>query len=226
MKIGTRSAIAGFMLVFLVVFFISACERDEWANAQKTNTVEAYNAFLEKYPNGEFADEASASIEEIKWQDTEKANTTEAYEEFLETYPSSAKAAIASEKIAAFEEQKLMAMEKEAADNLAAIQIALENYGAKQKATKKKALYIACKPSPPEGGTDAQPDSWSDAGGFSELGFQPSESVLYRYEVAVDKSGKSYTATATGDLDEYSVPVTFTVSSDNPTPVKSIQEEH
>ncbi len=226
MKIGARSTIVVFTLVFLGVFFISACEKNEWAKTQKTNTVEAYKVFLEKYPNGKFAAEASASIENIKWQEAEKASTTEAYEEFLKTYPESANAAIASERIAALKEQKLMAMEKEAADNLVAIRTALENYGAKQKMAKKKALYIACKPSPPEGGTDARPDPWSDAGGFSELGFQPSDLVLYQYEVAVDKSGKSYIATATGDLDENGIPVKFTVSSDDPTPVKSLQEEH
>jgi hypothetical protein len=222
MKFRTGFAVVGCIAVLLLAISLSACERNEWSKAQKANTVEAYKAFLEKYPKGKFVVEAALAIEKIEWEKAEKANTIEAYEAFLDKQPDSKQANIARERIAALEEQKLGLLEKEAIDNLAAIHAAEENYKTKQQAARKKVLYLACKPSPPNGGTGVIPDPWVDAGGFTQLGFMPEKPVIYQYAVVVDKSGKSYT----GDLDEDGTKVTFTITNENPAPVKSPENEH
>jgi len=71
--------------------------------------------------------------------------------------------------------------------------------------------YIACDPSPPAGGTDAKPDAWIDAGGFDLLGFAPDGPVRYQYAV-YGATQKTYTATATGDMDENGTPVIYSVT--------------
>jgi hypothetical protein len=38
----------------LLAVSLSACDRNECSKAQKANTIKAYKAFLEKYPNGKF----------------------------------------------------------------------------------------------------------------------------------------------------------------------------
>jgi len=215
----------GCVVVLLIAMLLFGCEKNEWAKVQKTNTVEGYKAFVQKYPNGKFAAAANTAIEGIEWQKAEQANTIEAYEGFLASYSSSMNAATASERIAGLKEQKLTALEEEAINNLIAIQAAMESHAAKQKAAKKKVLYIACKPSPADGGTDAIADPWVDAGGFTEIGFDPAQPVLYRYEVALDRS-MGYVATATGDLDGNGVEVKFTITKDSSVPAKSVMEEH
>lgn len=230
MKAGSRFIAVGCVAALLMVLFLSGCEKSAWSKAQKANTAESYKAFLDKYPNGKFATEAASALETIEWADAEKANTLEAYKSFLDKRPDSKFADTAQQKIAALEaalkEQRLLALEKEAIDNLTAIYAAEESYKAKQQAAKKKVLYLACKPSPAEGGSDLTADSWVDAGGFSQLGFKPEVPVLYQYAVVVDKAGKSYKATATGDLDEDGTKAVFTITSDNPVPVKSPEDEH
>lgn len=224
--ITKRSKVLGILVVLLVVLSFSACENREWGKAQKTSTVEGYNAFLQKYPSGKHAAEAKSAIEKLELQKAEKANTVEALEAFLAKYPNSKSATSVTDKIAALKAEAIAAKEKEATDNLAAIQTALENYKEKQKAAKKKALYIAAKPSPASGGTDATPDEWKDEGGFTDLGFAPAGPVLYQYAVTVDRSGTKYTATATGDIDENGTKVVFKITSENPTPVISPEGEH
>jgi Tfp pilus assembly protein PilE len=72
-------------------------------------------------------------------------------------------------------------------------------------------IYIACDPSPPDGGTDAKPDAWTDAGGFTLLGFVPDGPVRYQYAV-YGATTKTYTATATGDMDKNGTPVVYSVT--------------
>lgn len=226
-----RSVVFGLVVLFLVTLFLSGCEKRDWTKAQQTNTVEAYKGYLEKYPSGKFATEAKAAIENLDWKVAQQANTVEAYQEFMKKYPSSKLASTATEKIAALEEEAMVMKESEAIDNLAAIRTGEESYRAKQEAKQakvkvKKNLYLACKPSPPAGGTDAEADPWVDAGGFRDIGFEPSTPVLYQYAVTVNKTGTAFTATATGDLDGDGEKVTFTITNENTTPVKSPETEH
>jgi hypothetical protein len=65
----------------LLCLSCSSIETD-WSNAEKKDTVEAYESFLNKYPNSEFSVKANQII-------AEKKNTVEAYTHFLTMYPNS-----------------------------------------------------------------------------------------------------------------------------------------
>ncbi len=112
------------------------------------------------------------------------------------------------------------AMATEATTNLAVIRTCQKAYKA------ANGMYLECAPSPPGGGTDASPDAWSDAGGFGDINFAPSGIVRFQYAVEVNDGGKSFTATATGDLDENGVNVTYTVSNAQSAAIKSPADEY
>lgn len=69
-------------------------ERAKWAESERLNTKDAYNAYLSSYPSGEFAANARTSIktldtlvERSKWRDAQNANTKESYNGYLSAYP-------------------------------------------------------------------------------------------------------------------------------------------
>ena len=76
-----------------LVLGMSACSRQQsdWQKTRETNTTEAYEQFLKKYPSGEFAPQAQARVKELyeerDWQKARDADTPEAYQAFLKQYP-------------------------------------------------------------------------------------------------------------------------------------------
>jgi hypothetical protein len=208
------------VVMLLAVLSLSGCEKRDWGKAQQTNSIEAYKSYLAKYPKGKFIKEASEAIEKLTWDKAKAENTLDAVQAFIDGNPNSKFLAEAQEMMAQLKMEQMATWENEAKENLALIQAALETY----KGTNGK--YISCMASPAEGGIGATAVAWMDAGGFTDIGFAPSADVRYKYEVAAAKNGKTYKAMATGDLDENGVPVTFTVTNDNPEPMKSPEEEH
>jgi hypothetical protein len=95
----------------------------------------------------------------------------------------------------------------EASSNLAAIRTRQEKY------FSRHGVYLECKPSPPDGGTDSTKDEWMDAGGFAEIGFEPDGPVRYQYTVTVSDDGKSFVATAAGDVDEDGEQAVFSIDT-------------
>src|ERR1019366_1834439 len=71
----------------------SGCSRQQsdWQKTRETNTADAYEQFLKKYPSGEFAAQAQARVKELyeerDWQKARDADTPEAYQAFLKQYP-------------------------------------------------------------------------------------------------------------------------------------------
>jgi hypothetical protein len=100
-------------------------------------------------------------------------------------------------------------LKSEAKSNLGAIRATQVAYSAEWN------KYTPCKPSPPEGGTDAVPDEWKNAGGFEMIGFAPEGKVYYQYAVEVGDNGQSFRATATGDLDGDGKPTVFFITDDS-----------
>ncbi len=76
-----------------MLFALCACSRQQsdWQKARETNTPEAYEQFLKKYPSGEFAAQAQARekelTEERDWQKARDTDTLEGYQAFLKQYP-------------------------------------------------------------------------------------------------------------------------------------------
>src|SRR5579863_6105969 len=76
-----------------VLLGIGGCSRQQsdWQKTRETNTADAYEQFLKKYPSGEFAPQAEARVKELyeerDWQKARDADTPEAYQAFLKQYP-------------------------------------------------------------------------------------------------------------------------------------------
>jgi outer membrane protein assembly factor BamD (BamD/ComL family) len=63
---------------------VAGCSRQQsdWQKARETNTADAYEQFLKKYPTGEFTAQAEARVKELyeerDWQKARDADTQEA----------------------------------------------------------------------------------------------------------------------------------------------------
>jgi cell division protein FtsN len=89
-KIINRKVVAGLCAVMLA---LAGCSRQQsdWQKTRETNTAEAYEQFLKKYPSGEFTAQAEARVKELyeerDWQKARDADTPEAYQAFVKQYP-------------------------------------------------------------------------------------------------------------------------------------------
>ena len=90
----------------------------------------------------------------------------------------------------------------------------------------KNGVYLECLPSPPDGGTDAIPDVWVDAGGFEEIRFRPGGTVSHQYAVTVSEDGQSCKMTAISDLDKNGIKAVYTITDSNPEPTKVPEDEY
>jgi hypothetical protein len=66
-------------------------QQSDWQKTRETNTVDAYEQFLKKYPSGEFTAQAQARAKELyeehDWQKARDADTADAYQAFIKQYP-------------------------------------------------------------------------------------------------------------------------------------------
>src|SRR6202158_1348352 len=76
-----------------VVVALAGCSRQQsdWQKTRETNTADAYEQFLKKYPSGEFTAQAQARVKELyeerDWQKARDADTADAYQAFVKQYP-------------------------------------------------------------------------------------------------------------------------------------------
>ncbi|MDB6084777.1 MAG: hypothetical protein JWN43_2658 [Gammaproteobacteria bacterium] len=79
--------------VLTIALSLAGCSRQQsdWQKTRETNTADAYEQFLKKYPSGEFTAQAQARVKELyeerDWQKARDADTPEAYQAFLKQYP-------------------------------------------------------------------------------------------------------------------------------------------
>jgi len=84
---------------------LAACSRQEtgWREAHGTDSVLAYETYLEHFPAGAHADEARARIQELheerEWARANKLQTPEAWQRYLGAYPEGRYAAAARERL-------------------------------------------------------------------------------------------------------------------------------
>jgi cell division protein FtsN len=82
-----------FGVALAVMLALAGCSRQQsdWQKTRETNTADAYEQFLKKYPRGEFTAQAEARAKELyeerDWQKARDADTPEAYQAFLKQYP-------------------------------------------------------------------------------------------------------------------------------------------
>src|SRR5579875_768831 len=73
--------------------FLIACSSGEadWQKATTANTIDAYQDFLKKHPNGQHADEARSRIHTIEddqaWMAAINADTQQGFEQYLHNEP-------------------------------------------------------------------------------------------------------------------------------------------
>lgn len=102
----------------------------------------------------------------------------------------------------------------EATGNLSAIRTAQESYKAEND------VYLVCAATPAgwaAGAGASTPLTWVTGTSFETIGFEPDGSVRYQYAVAagsVNPIATSFSATATGDLDEDGTAAVYTVDKD------------
>ncbi len=80
------------VLMMVMIICMVGCEKREWEEAEGENTLQAYEAFLEQYPEG-------TSAEKARFQKARLINTIPAYEEFLHKHPQGTLADKAHSKI-------------------------------------------------------------------------------------------------------------------------------
>src|SRR5579863_7826469 len=90
-KMVTNKAVLGLGLALLLAFSACSRQQSDWEQTRTTNTADAYELFLKKYPTGEFTAQAKARIKELyeerDWQKARDTDTQEAYQAFLKQYP-------------------------------------------------------------------------------------------------------------------------------------------
>lgn len=88
--------------LILIVFFFSGCasQKSMFKKAKESDTIEDYEKFLAKYPNGEFSALAKKDLSKKYFEEVEKNNTIQAYEDYLTNYPNSDYSKKAKEEIA------------------------------------------------------------------------------------------------------------------------------
>ncbi|MBN2697566.1 MAG: tetratricopeptide repeat protein [Bacteroidales bacterium] len=79
-------------LLFIMITISLACfpQKGKWKKAQKINTIESYQTFLNVYPNTEYSDDAKLKIIELEFVKAERTNTISGYEYFLKEYEKNA----------------------------------------------------------------------------------------------------------------------------------------
>ena len=87
----TKKLVLGVAVVLVLALAGCSRQQSDWQKTRETNTSDAYEAFLKKYPTGEFTPQAQARVKEIyeerDWQKARDADTPEAYQAFLKQYP-------------------------------------------------------------------------------------------------------------------------------------------
>jgi cell division protein FtsN len=84
-----------FVLACCITLAMGLCgcsrQQSDWQKTRETNTPEAYEQFVKKYPTGEFTPQAQARLKELyddrDWQKARDADTPEAYQAYLNQYP-------------------------------------------------------------------------------------------------------------------------------------------
>ncbi|HET7369222.1 MAG TPA: SPOR domain-containing protein [Gammaproteobacteria bacterium] len=132
-----RIGLAG---LFSAGLILSGCssQQGDWQQAQQQNTVQAYQQYIQQYPQGDHVAAARQQIAHIQqqkemqqaradWQRVQQANTPQAYQQFLQQHPDSQYAANAKQQI-----QQMQAaqdwMQVQQSNNPQALQVFIAQY--------------------------------------------------------------------------------------------------
>ena len=134
------------LVVIVALISLYGCSREaqDWETAQSANSIEAYQAYIEQYAEGEFRPEAEALIESLRFANAEEENTTEALDAFLAYHPEGKNAAAARQRI-----EEILLNEAEEANTIAGYQAFLDLYTEGPSADRARELLEGIFPSIP-----------------------------------------------------------------------------
>jgi SPOR domain len=81
------------IVIAAAALMVIACSgrQQQWETARRADTLEAYQKFLQSYPDGEFASQAEARVRELQetadWQKAIETDTADGYQQFLNQHP-------------------------------------------------------------------------------------------------------------------------------------------
>ena len=64
-------------------------DEEDYERAQQENTAEAYERFIQRHPDSDFAENAARTLDSLRFETAKSAHSIEAYNEFVERYPES-----------------------------------------------------------------------------------------------------------------------------------------
>ncbi len=77
-------------LLVIWLFGLAACEGRAFRRAEAKNTIEAYQDYLKRYPEGKHEKAAQGHISQLEYDQATKQRSVEAYKAFIRKYPYSA----------------------------------------------------------------------------------------------------------------------------------------
>jgi len=88
-----RAKLVTMTVMVAVALLAIACSsrQQQWETARSADTLEAYQAFLRSFPEGEFVSQAQARMGELQetadWQKATQTDTADGYQQFLNQHP-------------------------------------------------------------------------------------------------------------------------------------------
>jgi cell division septation protein DedD len=141
-------------VVTAAIAFVAACSNPEadWQKAETENTEAAYQAFLDKHPEGEWAQKAQAQLDGIKdtrdWENAQTADAIEAYNNYLLAHPTGAHMGEARQRISELETETAW-QTAQSAGTKEAIEDFLMRYADAPQAEQARARLAELNPPPP-----------------------------------------------------------------------------
>jgi len=113
------------------LLLVLSCERMDYKHAREEDTVEAYSTFLEKHPDGEYAQKARLNIESLVYKKARQEDEIQSYQEYLDMYE---KPAWKNEALERIMEIKLAGLKD--SDSIRAHEIFISEYSSSREAEK------------------------------------------------------------------------------------------
>jgi cell division septation protein DedD len=133
---------------------IAGCSNPEadWQKAEAQNTEAAYQAFLDKHPEGEWAQKAQAQLDAIKdtrdWENAQTSDAIEAYNNYLLAHPTGAYMGEARQRITELETEAAW-RDAQAAGTKESLEDFLVRYADSPQAEQARTQLAAMSPPPP-----------------------------------------------------------------------------
>jgi len=103
-KIGFAAAL------FSILISLSACEKSAYEKAEEKNTIEGFERFLKKYPEGEHSRTAMGHLAQLYFVKVTTENTIAGYEDYLQRFPTAITRGEIIERLASLTKAEIAAL--------------------------------------------------------------------------------------------------------------------